>query len=87
MSTCAVTESLRHNENLFDLPLERQTANYQSCPHAADYFRQFEQHIELVRCQDDVLATIEVADYLQACGSVVVQTAGEHEKIHAEIEI
>ena len=45
---------------------------------AAASYRQFERYIELVRCQDDVLATIKVADYLQACGSVAlfVQTAG-----------
>ena len=39
--------------------------------------------------QDDVLANIEVTNYLQACGSVVlvVRTAGEHEKSRAETEI
>ena len=42
-----------------------------------------------LRLQDDVLATIEVTNYLQACGSVVlvVRTAGEHEKSRAETEI
>ena len=35
---------------------------------AADDVRRFEQYIELERCQDDVLAIIEVADNLQACG-------------------
>ena len=51
--------------------------------------QQFEQYIDLVRCQDDVLAAIEVAEYVQACGSavLVVRTAGEHEKTHAETEI
>ena len=56
---------------------------------AAASFRQIERYIELVRCQDDVLATIKVADYLQACGSVTLfmRTAGQHEKIHAETEV
>ena len=47
---------------------------------AAEYFWQFEGYINLVRCQDDILATIEVANFLQAGGSValVVRTAGDH---------
>ena len=55
---------------------------------AADYFQELERNIELVRCQEDVLATIEVADYLQACDSVmlVVQTTGKHEISQAETE-
>ena len=55
----------------------------------ADYFRQFERCIELVRCQDDVVATIEVADNSQACSSAVlsVQTAGVHDNSHTETEI
>ena len=54
----------------------------------AGYFRQFERCIELVRCQDDVVATIEVADNSQACSSVllVVRTAGEHDNSHTETE-
>ena len=56
---------------------------------AADQFRQFERYIELVRCQNDVLTIIEVAENLQACGSVVLvlRTAGKHEKSHAETQI
>ena len=38
----------------------------------AGYFRQFERYIEFVRCQDDVVATIDVADNLQACSSVML---------------
>ena len=55
----------------------------------ADCFRQCEQCIELVRCQDAVVATMEVADNLQACSSVllVVRTAGEYDNSHAETEI
>ena len=54
----------------------------------ADYFRQFEKCIELIECQDDVVATIEVADNLQACSSVVqvVQTSGEYDNSHAGTE-
>ena len=37
----------------------------------ADYFLQFEQCIELIKCLDNVVATIEVADNLQACSAVV----------------
>ena len=42
-----------------------------------------------VYTQGDVLATFEVADYLQACGSavLVVRTVDEHEKSHTETEI
>ena len=50
---------------------------------AADYFLHFEEDIELViRCQDNGPAIIEVADYLQACGVVVlvVRTAGDRKK-------
>ena len=55
----------------------------------AALFRQFERYTELVRCQNNVLAIIKVANYLQACGSValVVRTAGTHEKSHAETGI
>ena len=54
----------------------------------ADYFRQFEQCIEQKKCQDNIVATIEVADNLQACSSVVpvVRTAGEYDNSHAETE-
>ena len=54
----------------------------------ADYFRQFEQCIALIKCQDDVVAAIEVADNLQACSSVVpvMRTSGEYDNSHAEIE-
>ena len=57
--------------------------------HTADYFRQSDGCIKLIRCQDHVVATIEVANNLQACSSVllVVQTAGEHDNSHAENEI
>ena len=55
---------------------------------ATDYFRLFELWIELLRCQDDVVATSEMADYIQACGSfvLVVLAAGEHVQSHAETE-
>ena len=55
----------------------------------ADDFRQFVQHNELVRCQDNDLATIEVANYLQTWAPVVlvVQTAGENDKCQAESAI
>ena len=55
----------------------------------ADYFRQFERYIELVRCEYDVFVTIEVADYLLACGSVVLvmRTVSQHDRIHGETEI
>ena len=111
MGSNKVTESLRHNDNLFDLPLNRETSNGTGCNHfvqafscmcilsasksaamaarvlewpaeigarAVDLIWQFERYIKLLRCQDDVLATIEVANYVQACGSVVlvVRTAG-----------
>ena len=54
----------------------------------ADYFRQFEKCTELIKCKDNVVASIEVADNLQACSSVVlvVRTAGEYDNSHAEIE-
>ena len=49
---------------------------------AAEYFRQFERYTALLRYQGVVLANNEVADYEQACGSVVlvVRAAAEHEK-------
>ena len=51
-----------------------------------DYLRQFERCIELIRCKDDVVVTIKVADNLQACSSVVlvVRTEGEYDQSHAE---
>ena len=54
----------------------------------AGYFRQFEWFIELLRCQDDVVATIEVADNSQACSSVlqVARTADEHDNSHTDTE-
>ena len=41
------------------------------------------------RCQDDVLTTNEMANYLQACGSAVLamRTAGQHKKSLPETEI
>ena len=55
----------------------------------ADYFRPFERCIEFTRCQDDVVARIEVADNSQAFSSVVlvVRTAGEHDNSHTETDI
>ena len=52
----------------------------------------FELYIELARifgCQDDVLTKNYVADYLQACDTVmlVVRAAGKHEESHAETKI
>ena len=38
MGTNEVTESLRHNENFFDLPLERQTLNSTVCIHVVQLF-------------------------------------------------
>ena len=122
MGANEVTESLRHNENFVDLPLQKDTSSDTGCNHfvrtcssmyilsasksadmaaralkwkagigarTAALFRQFERYTELVRCQNNVLATIKVADYLQACGSValVVRTADKHEKSHAETKI
>ena len=65
MCNNAVMTSLSHNENLF-VPHELK-AEIGAC--AADYVGQFERYIELARCQDNVLETIELASYLQACGS------------------
>ena len=55
----------------------------------AVFFRQFERYTQLIICQSNVLTTIKVADYLHACGSValVLRTADEHDKSHAETEI
>ena len=49
----------------------------------------FEEFTENLRCQDDFSEAIEVADYLRACGSVVlvVRTAGELEKRQVQTEI
>ena len=54
----------------------------------AGYFQQIERYIELLRCQDDVVATIEVTDNSQACSSVlqVARTAGEHDNSHIDTE-
>ena len=116
MDTNEVTESLRHNDILVDLPLQKETSNDTGCNHfvrtfssmyilsssksadiaaralkwkagigarTAASFRQFERYIALLRRHNNALATIKVADYLQACGSValVVWTAGKHEKM------
>ena len=103
MGTNDVTESLRHNENLSDLPFERKTVNHTGCTSykysSSTYilFAEISSHgsecrsserpklaplqpiffgrlkdIEHSGCQDDVLSTIEVADYLQAFGSAVL---------------
>ena len=54
---------------------------------AANCFQRFERYIELVRCQDNVLAMNKVADYLFSSGLdlLVVRAAGKHEKSPAEI--